>query len=63
MFGYVKVSFAPQVLKRDEGRAPQGLEIGKKHPLKLFSIILDPTLNREVQMIQIYFFPSFKKQK
>ncbi len=35
---------------------PKGLEIGKKLPPKLFSIILDPALNREV-----HFFRSYKR--
>ncbi len=29
-------------------------EIGKKHPLKLFLIFLDPALNGEVHLIQSF---------
>ena len=33
-------------------RAPAGARIMKKHPLNLFSIIIDPALNQEVNLIQ-----------
>ena len=34
------------------------IEIGKKHSLKSFSIILDPSLNREVQLFQNFCYGS-----
>ena len=53
------VSFIPQGQERDQ-EWPAGLELPararnmKKHPLKLFSIILDPVLNQKVHLIQIF---------
>ncbi len=41
----------------------QGLEIGKKHNIKIFSIILDPALNQEVHQIHIFFSESTEPAK
>ncbi len=51
-----KVSSAPQDFKRDQNRALQGLEIGKKkHKLNLFSIIPDPAFYRKVSLIPFFY--------
>ncbi len=47
--GWVKVSFSPQ------GSIPSSAGAKKeKKPLKLFSIILDPSLNQKVHLIQLF---------